>query len=100
MPGCSSLGDGLEDLGHGERLDLVIGLDQDRAVGAHGERGAQRLLRLGRTDADRDDLLRHALFLEPDSLFHRDLVERVHAHLDIGEIDPDCRRASRAACTL
>ena len=86
------LGDLGENLGDRERLDLVVGLDQDRAVGAHGERGAQRLLRLGRADRDRDDLGRDALLLEPDRFLDRDLVERVHAHLDVGEIDAACRR--------
>jgi hypothetical protein len=38
--------------------------------------------------ADRDDDdLGHALVLETDGLFHRDLVERVHAHLDVRQID-------------
>jgi hypothetical protein len=27
-------------------------------------------------------------FLQPDRLFHRDLVERVHRHLDVGGVDP------------
>ena len=80
-------GDLGEDLGDAERLDLFVGLDEDRAVGAHRERGAQRLLRLGRADRHRDDLGRDALFLEPDRFLDRDLVERVHAHLDVGEID-------------
>jgi hypothetical protein len=35
----------------------------------------------------RNDLGRGALFLEADGFFHRDLVERVHAHLDVGEVD-------------
>ena len=47
----------------------------------------KRLLRLGRADRHRDDLGRDALFLEPDRFLDRDLVERVHAHLDVGEID-------------
>ena len=86
-PGCSSSATLASSLATRERLDLVVGLDQDRAVGAHRERGAQRLLRLGRADRDRDDLGRDALLLEPDRLLDRDLVERVHAHLDVGEID-------------
>jgi hypothetical protein len=40
--GLLLLDDGLEDLGDGERLDLV-GLHQDAAVGAHGEPGADSL---------------------------------------------------------
>ena len=62
-------------------------LDQDAAVGAHGQRGAQRLLRLLRADGDDHDLGRLAGFLQPDRLFDGDLVERVHRHLDVGEFD-------------
>ena len=46
--------DGLQRLGDGERLDArLVGLDQDAAVGAHGEPGADGLG--GRRRADRDD---------------------------------------------
>ena len=85
--GLLFLGDLGEDLGDAERLDLFVGLDEDRAVGAHRQRGAQRLLRLGRADRDRDDLGRDALFLEAHGFLDGDFVERVHAHLDVGEID-------------
>ena len=50
------------------------GDDQDRPVGAHGERGAERLLRLLHPDRDRDDLLGDALLLQPDRLLDGDLV--------------------------
>src|SRR3546814_7371864 len=66
---------------------LFRSLQQDRAVGAHRERGAQRFLRLGRADRHRDDLGRDALFLQANRFFDTDLVERVHRHFDIGEID-------------
>ena len=91
MPRLLLFGDLREDLGDRQRLDLVVGLDEDGAVGAHGERGAQRLLRLGRADRDGDDLGRGALFLEADRFLDGDLVERVHAHLDVGEVDARCR---------
>jgi hypothetical protein len=35
--------DALQHLGDAERLDNLVDLDQDGAVGAHGERRAQRL---------------------------------------------------------
>ena len=49
----------LEQLGDRQRLDglPVRRLDQDAAIGAHRQRGADRLLRLGGTDGDGDDLL-------------------------------------------
>ena len=36
----------LEQLGHGQRLQLVVGFDQDGAVGTDGHGGAQGLLAL------------------------------------------------------
>ena len=51
----------LQQLGHGQRLQLDVGLDQDRAVGAHGQRRAQRLLARRDAAGDGDDLGRDAL---------------------------------------
>ena len=59
-----------------------VGLDQDRAVRAHREAGAQLLLRVRGTDADDDDLGGAAFLLDAQRLFERDLVEGVDAHLD------------------
>ena len=53
------LDDLLQDLGNRQRLHLGTGLDQDRAVGADGERGAQRLLALGGPDRHHHDLGGH-----------------------------------------
>ena len=79
----------LEDLGDRQRLDrLAVGrFDEDAAVGAHRQRGADGLLRLGRADGDGDDLRDHALLLQPHRLLDGDLVEGVHRHLDVGELD-------------
>jgi hypothetical protein len=56
-----------EDLGHGQRLDVLVhvlgGDHQDGAVRAHGQRRAQRLLRLAHADRDGDDLGGRALSL-------------------------------------
>ena len=86
-PGCSAVGDGFEDFRHRQRLDGAVGLHQDAAVGAHGERGADGLGGLLRADRDADDLGRLAGFLEPDRLLDGDLVERIHRHFDVGELD-------------
>ena len=85
--GLFGVDDGLEDLGDRERLDRAVGLHQDAAVGAHGERGADGLAGLLRADRDGDDLGRLARFLQPDRLFDGDLVEGIHRHLDVGELD-------------
>ena len=86
-PGFSCVDDGLEDLGHGERLERLVGLHQDAAIGAHGEPGADGLGGLRRADRHADDLGRLALLLEPERLLDGDLVEGVHRHLDVGEFD-------------
>ena len=78
---------GLEQLGDGQRLQLGVGLHQDAAVGAHGERGADRLLALRGSGGKGDDLGRGALLSHADRLFHGDLVEGVHGHLDVRRLD-------------
>ncbi len=80
-------GDGFEDLCDRERLGAAFGLDQDAAVGAHRQRGADGFGRLRRPDRDGDDLGRLAGLLEPDRLLDGDLVERIHRHLDVGKFD-------------
>ena len=62
-------------------------LHQDAAVSAHRERGANGFRCLRGTDRDRNDLGRLAGFLQTDRLFDGDLVEGIHRHLDIGELD-------------
>ncbi len=76
-----------QDLGDGERLERVVGLDQDAAVGAHGQRGADRLLALLDADGDDDELLGTPGLLQTHRLFDGDLVERVHGHFDVGGLD-------------
>ena len=66
----------------GERLDRRVGLHEDRAVRAHGEAGAQLLLRVRRADADDDDFGGAAFLLDAQRLFERDLIEGIDAHLD------------------
>ena len=85
--------DAFEDLGDRERLRaLLLGLDQDAAIGPHGQCGPDGLAGLLPTDRDADDLGCLALLLEADRLFDGDLVEGVHRHLDVGELDPGAVR--------
>lgn len=86
----------LHQLRHVQGEGRPIVDDVDRAVSAHREGGAQLLLRGGRTDGDGNDFGRHLLFLQPHRLLHCDLVERVHAVLDVRRLhaalvrlDPD-----------
>ena len=76
-----------ERLGDAEGLGLAVVHDEDGAVGAHGQRLAQRVLGLGRADRDDDDLGGDAGFLEPHGFLDGDLVEGVHRHLDVVELD-------------
>ena len=68
-------------------MHIIRGHDQNGAVGAHGQRGAESFLRLLDADGDDHDLFGLARFLETDRFFDCDFVERVHRHFDIGEID-------------
>ena len=77
----------LQQLGHRQRLQLDVGLDQDRAVGAQRQRGAQRLLAGREAAGHGDDLGRDALFLEAHGLLDGDFVEGIHRHLDVGGVD-------------
>src|SRR5690606_27049712 len=79
--------DTLQDLGDIERLNSLVGLDQDGAVGTHGERGAQRFLSLLHANRDDHDFRNFAGFLLAQRFFNRDFVKRVHRHLDIGKIN-------------
>ena len=81
------LRDRAQELRDRERLQLGVGLDQNRAVGAERERGPQRLLAGLHAAGRRDDLRRGARFLQPHRLFDRDLVEGIHGHLDVGGLD-------------
>src|SRR5690606_28143544 len=78
---------GLEQLGHGQGIQLFGGLDQDGTIGTQRQRGAQLLLGGGRADGDHDDLARNALFLPAYGFFNGDFAEGVHRHLDVGEVD-------------
>jgi hypothetical protein len=77
---------GPQQLGDRKRLQRFGVFDEDPAVRADGHRGPQRLL-AGRAPAgDRHHLGQHALLLQPRGLFDGDLVEGVHAHLDVGQV--------------
>ena len=86
-PGCSAATIALRSFATASGSTALLDLDQDAAVGAHGEAGAERLGRLRRPDRDHHDLARLAGFLLPQRLLDGDLVERVHRHLDVGEVD-------------
>jgi hypothetical protein len=85
--GLFGFGNALDDLGHRERLDQFIGLDEDRAIGAHGKCGAQRLFGFRRTDGDDHDFLGLARFLQAQRFLNGDFVERIHRHLHISKLD-------------
>ena len=73
----------LEHARHGERLEVLVGDDEDGAVGAHREAGAELLLRGLRADADQHDLAAGVLLLDAQRLLDGDLVEGVHHPLDV-----------------
>ncbi|OIQ65489.1 hypothetical protein GALL_529520 [mine drainage metagenome] len=78
---------GRQQLGHAERLQFDVGVDQHGAVGADGHRGAQGLLAGCDAAAHRDHLGRSAFLPQANGFFHGDFVKGVHAHLHPGDID-------------
>ena len=88
IPGCLLLDHRLQQLGDRERLQFGVGLDQHAAIGAHRQRGADRLLALLHAGRHHDDLADEPLLAQPQGFLDGDLVERVHRHLDVGEFDP------------
>ena len=60
----------------------AIGLEQDAAVRAHRERGADRFLRGRGAEGDDHDFARARFFLAPERLFDRELVVGVEDELD------------------
>ncbi|MHC2424412.1 hypothetical protein ACVIST_001157 [Bradyrhizobium elkanii] len=73
-------------MGNRERFDIAFGLDQDAAVGAHRKSGANGLGGLRGTDRHHHHFGRLAGFLQPQRFLDGDFVERVHRHLDVGEL--------------
>ncbi len=82
------IGQRLEQLGHCQRLQFGIGLDQNAAVGADRHRGAQGFLALRDAAGDRDHFGDLAGLFQAHRFFHRDFIERIHRHFDVGNIDP------------
>ncbi len=79
--------DGLEDFSDRQRFDVTICLDQDAAVGAHGEAGADGFGSLGGTDRHHHDLGCLAGLSQAQGFLDGDFVERIHRHLDVGQFD-------------
>ena len=78
---------GLDDFGNRQGLQFIIALHQDGAVRANRHGGAQGFAAGRRAAGDGDHFAGHAFFLEAHRLFDGDFVKRVHAHLDVGDID-------------
>ena len=70
-------------------------VDEDGAIGAHGQRGAQLCLDLGRADRHDDDFIDEAFFPQAQRLFEGDLVEGIDALLDAIGDDASVIRAER-----
>jgi hypothetical protein len=85
--GLLFVGQGLEQFGNGQGLQFLCGFHQNATVRTNGHGGAQGFLTLGDTARDHHHFCQDAFFFQTNSFFDRDLVERVHAHFDVGNID-------------
>jgi hypothetical protein len=70
-----------------QRFHRPVGLYQDGAVRAHGERGAQLLLGVGHANTHRDDLRVAAALLDAQRFLQCDLIEGIDAHFHAVEHD-------------
>src|SRR5690554_3797185 len=77
----------LEQLGDGQGVQLISGLDQNGTVGTQGQGGTQLLLGSGRAYGDGNDFGCNTFFLQAYGFFHGNFAEGVHGHLDVGEVD-------------
>ena len=68
-------------------------LGKDGPIAAHGKGRAQGLCGRSGAAGDRDQLFCNALLFEAHRLFHRDLAEGVHRHLDVPGLHPGAVRA-------
>ena len=78
---------GFQQLRDRERLNFVVGLNQNATVCAHRECGADGLLTLLRADRNRDDFRRSTRLLKAHGFFDGNLVEWVHRHFHVGGLD-------------
>src|SRR5262249_22025734 len=81
------LDDGLEDFGDGERLEHLVRLHQDAAIGSHREPRADRFSGLRRANRHADDFGCLTLLLEPERFLDGNLVEGIHGHFDVRQLD-------------
>jgi len=61
---------------------------QNGAVRAHGQRRAQRFLRLFHADGNSNDFVGLTGFFQANGLFDGNLVKRVHRHFYVRPPDP------------
>ena len=78
---------GFEQFGHRQWLQFFCGFNQDGAVGADGHGGAQCFLTLRYAARNSDHFSGKALLFQSNCFFHSNLIEGVHAHFDVGDID-------------
>src|SRR5262249_59752133 len=81
------LDDGLEDFGDSERLEHLVRLHQDAAIGSHREPRADRFGGLRRAYRHADDFGCLTLLLEPECFLDGNLVEGIHGHFDVRQLD-------------
>ena len=91
-PGASRSQTAFRSFCHRQGLQIgaarFAAIHQDRPVGAWGHGRPQSLLGGGGAARYRHHFAGDARFLELHGLFDGDFVEGIHAHLDVGEVDP------------
>ena len=76
-----------QHFGNAQRLKLIIGFDQNAAIGTHCQSGANGFLRLCRADRNNNNFVCGSRLLQAHRFFNGNLTKRVHRHFDIGQIN-------------
>src|SRR5690606_27241748 len=85
--GLFSLNNGLQQLGRFEGLNFFVSLDVDTTVSTQSQGSTNLLLRSLRANGYNNDFTGNALLFQTNRFFNCDFAERVHCHLDVGEIN-------------
>src|SRR5690554_2703244 len=81
------LNNSLQQLGRFEGLNFFVSLDVDTTVSTQSQSSTDLLLSSFRSNGYNNDFTGNALLFQTNRFFHSDFAERVHCHLDVGEVN-------------
>ena len=73
----------LQQLGDGQRLNILIGFNMNAAISTHRQASADGFLSLCRAYRHQNNLISLTSFFDAQGLLYRDFIKRVHRHFYI-----------------